>query len=80
MKDLSREIMRIIRRELGIYNSIISLRQDLKKDLKVGSLEKARLIYSLDQRFNISSDLDLSEIRTVGDCVRYVEEEIKKTG
>lgn len=80
MKDLSSEILRIIRRELGLYNSILSVQQDLQNDLGIGSLEKARLIYALDQRFKIISNSNLSEIHTVGDCVKYVELEIKKTG
>ncbi|UCG28438.1 MAG: hypothetical protein JSV24_03495 [Bacteroidales bacterium] len=78
MYNYCEEILRIIRRELGIINSLLSLQLNLREDLGVGSLEKARMIYALDKRFNITSDSDISDIQTVGDCVEYIEQELRK--
>lgn len=78
MENFNNEIIRIIKRELGFYNTILSVQQNLKEDIGIGSFEKARIIYALEKRFNIISDSDLSVIQTVGDCVKYVEQEMKK--
>jgi len=80
MLNYCEEILKILRRELGLINSFLSAQQNLKEDLGVGSLEKARMIYALDKRFNITSDSDISNIQTVGDCINYVEQELSKKG
>ena len=80
MNELRSEVIKILKRELKLYHKILSVHQHLENDLRIGSLEKAQIIFALEQRFNIFSNSNISEILTVGDCVKYVEQELKETG
>ena len=48
---------------------------ELANDLGINSLELADLVYSCEEKFDITiDDEDLHKFRTVGDVVKYLEE------
>ncbi len=68
------EVRQSIATQLNI--PLDSVREDsrLVDDLKADSLDVVELIMSLEERYNIEvPDEDLSQLKTVGDIVRYIE-------
>ena len=61
--------------ELQIDENDITLEAELAGDLGINSLELADLVYSCEEKFDITiDDEDLHKFRTVGDVVKYLEE------
>lgn len=61
--------------ELHVNAEDISMEAELSGDLGINSLELADLVYSCEEKFNIEiADEDLHSFTTVGDVVRYLED------
>ena len=61
--------------ELNVDESIINMDAELANDLGVNSLELADLILLCEEKFNlVIDDEDLHTFITVGDVVKYLEE------
>lgn len=53
----------------------VTMEAELSGDLGINSLDLANLVYNCEERFNIEiADEDLHNFTTVGDVVRYLEE------
>ena len=64
--------------ELHVNAEDISMDTELSGDLGINSLELADLVYICEEKFNIEiEDEDLHNFTTVGDVVRYLEENAK---
>lgn len=61
--------------DLGVDADSITMDAELAGDLGINSLELADLVYSCEEKFDITiDDEDLHKFRTVGDVVKYLEE------
>ena len=61
--------------DLRINADVITMEAELAGDLGINSLELADLVYSCEEKFDITiDDEDLHKFITVGDVVRYLEE------
>ncbi len=61
--------------DLGIDADSITMDAELTGDLGINSLELADLVYSCEEKFDITiDDEELHKFRTVGDVVKYLEE------
>ena len=64
--------------ELHVNAADINMDAELSGDLGINSLELADLVYSCEEKFNIEiADEDLHNFTTVGDVVRYLEDNAK---
>ena len=64
--------------ELHVNAEDISMDAELSGDLGINSLELADLVFICEEKFNIEiEDADLRNFTTVGDVVRYLEENAK---
>lgn len=60
--------------DLRISPEKITLEAELAGDLGINSLELADLVYSCEEKFDITiDDEELHNFRTVGDVVKYLE-------
>ena len=61
--------------ELHVNEADITMEAELSGDLGINSLELADLVYICEEKFNLEiADEDLHGFITVGDVVRYLEE------
>ena len=61
--------------DLRINADVITMEAELAGDLGINSLELADLVYSCEEKFDITiNDEDLHKFITVGDVVKYLEE------
>lgn len=68
------EVRQSIAAQLNIPLDSVHENSRLVEDLKADSLDVVELIMSLEERYNIEvPDEDLTQLKTVGDIVRYIE-------
>lgn len=68
------EVRQSIAAQLNIPLDSVHENSRLVDDLKADSLDVVELIMSLEERYNIEvPDEDLTQLKTVGDIVRYIE-------
>ena len=64
--------------ELHVNASDVTMEAELSGDLGINSLELADLVYVCEEKFNLEiADEDLHNFTTVGDVVRYLEDNAK---
>ena len=64
--------------ELHVNAEDVTMDAELSGDLGINSLELADLVFVFEEKFNIEiEDDDLRSFTTVGDVVRYLEENAK---
>ncbi len=69
------KIKEIIIEQLQVEEDEISMDTNLMKDLSADSLDAVEIIMAIEDEFGIEiPDEDAEHIQTVGDLVRYVEE------
>lgn len=70
-----KEIIAEIAKHLAITPADIDLNASLAEDLGLGPLERADLLSTLAQKFNITFDsAEINEINTVNDLVETIED------
>lgn len=69
------KVQAILSEQLDIDSSEITMDSALLEDLGADSLDVVDLVMSIEDEFNLEvSDEALEEMTTVGDAVRYIEE------
>lgn len=60
--------------DLNINADLITMEAELMGDLGINSLELAELVFSCEERFDVTiDDEELHKFKTVGDVVNYLE-------
>jgi len=78
MSDIASRVKRIIVDKLGVDESEVTMEASFTNDLGADSLDTVELIMEFEKEFEISnSDQDAEKITTVGDAVKYMEENAK---
>lgn len=73
---MTEKIIEIIAEQLGKEKSEITLETNFRDDLDADSLDLFQIISDIEDEFDIKID-DAEEITTVGDAVKFVEENSK---
>ena len=75
------KVVEIICKQLEVSNEKVNMETKYAEDLGADSLDQAELVMEFEDEFdiNISDDAE-GKIKTVGDTVNYVDEQIKKKG
>ena len=69
------KIKGIIAEQLGVDEEEVKLETNLAKDLEADSLDAVEIIMAIEDEYAIEiPDEEAEKIQTVGDLVRYVEE------
>ena len=77
MSDIKSRVTSIIVDKLGVEESEVTTEASFTNDLGADSLDTVELIMELEKEFDISIPDDHAEkIATVGDAVKYVEENV----
>ncbi|WP_099224319.1 acyl carrier protein [Listeria costaricensis] len=75
MAEVLEKVTKIIVDRLGVEESKVTLEASFKDDLGADSLDVVELVMELEDEFGVEiSDDDAAEIATVGDAVKYIEE------
>ena len=78
MSDIATRVKEIIVDKLGVDESEITPKASFTNDLGADSLDTVELIMEFEKEFNIGIPDDQAEtISTVGDAIKYIEENAK---
>ena len=79
MSDIASRVKAIIVDKLGVDESEVTTEASFTNDLGADSLDTVELIMEIEKEFNIGIPDDAAEsIGTVGEAIKYIEENIKK--
>jgi acyl carrier protein len=79
MTDVFKEVQAIIVELLGVEPERITPESRFREDLKADSLDLVELIMAFEEQFGSEiSDEDAQKITTVGEAVKYVEQQMNK--
>jgi acyl carrier protein len=78
MADVKSRVIAIIVDKLGVDESEVTPEASFTNDLGADSLDTVELIMEFEKEFNIAiPDEDAEKISTVGDAIKYIEENAK---
>lgn len=78
MSDIATKVKEIIVDKLGVDESEVTPEASFTNDLGADSLDTVELIMEFEKEFNIGIPDDQAEtIGTVGDAIKYIEENAK---
>jgi len=78
MSDIASRVQAIIADKLGVDESEVTPEASFTNDLGADSLDTVELIMEFEKEFNIGIPDDEAEnISTVGEAIKYIEENIK---
>ena len=79
MSEIEARVKAIIVEKFGVSESEVTKEASFTNDLGADSLDTVELIMEIEDEFGISIPDDLAEkISTVGDAIKFVEEEVAK--
>lgn len=79
MSDIQSKVVSIIVDKLGVEESEVTNESSFTNDLGADSLDTVELIMEFEKEFNIAIPDDQAEnIATVGEAVKFIEENIEK--
>jgi len=78
MSNIAERVTKIIVEKLGVDPSVVTTEASFTNDLGADSLDTVELIMEFEKEFNIGIPDDQAEsISTVGDAIKYIEENAK---
>lgn len=78
MSEIAQKVKEIIIDKLGVEESEVTPEASFTNDLGADSLDTVELIMEFEKEFNVSIPDDQAEnIQTVGEAVKYLEENVK---
>ena len=79
MSEVEAKVKAIIVDKLGVEEADVTAAASFTNDLGADSLDTVELIMEFEKEFNIGIPDDAAEsIGTVGEAIKYIEENIKK--
>ena len=70
------KIKEIIVEQLSVDESMVTLETNMMKDLEADSLDAVEIIMAIEEEYDIEiPDEEAEKFQTVGDLVKYVEEQ-----
>jgi len=81
MADIAGSVKAIIVDKLGVDENEVTMEASFTNDLGADSLDTVELIMEFEKEFNIAIPDDQAEkIATVGDAVKYIEDNTTRRG
>ncbi|MBK8805542.1 MAG: acyl carrier protein [Bacteroidales bacterium] len=78
MSDIASRVKAIIVDKLGVDENEVTAEANFTNDLGADSLDTVELIMEFEKEFNVAIPDDQAEgISTVGDAIKYIEENAK---
>ncbi len=78
MEDIASKVIAIIVDKLGVDESEVRPEASLTNDLGADSLDTVELIMEFENQFGLSIPDNIAEkISTVGDAIKYIEDNVK---
>jgi acyl carrier protein len=78
MSDISSRVKSIIVDKLGVDENEVATEASFTNDLGADSLDTVELIMEFEKEFNIAVPDDQAEnIQTVGDAIKFIEDNVK---
>ncbi len=75
------KVVEIICQKLDVPKEKVAMETKYQEDLGADSLDQAELVMEFEDEFDINIPDDAEgKIKTVGDTVKFIEEEVKKKG
>ncbi|MEM7163994.1 MAG: acyl carrier protein [Planctomycetota bacterium] len=75
MSDLANQVMAIVSEKLGVDQDKVQLETSFVGDLGADSLDMVELLMNLEDNFKMTiPDEEAENIKSVGDAVKYIEE------
>ncbi len=75
MSDVFERVKEIIVEQLDVEEDKVTLEASFRDDLEADSLDVVELVMELEDEFDLEiSDEEAEKIATVGDAVKYIEE------
>lgn len=75
MSEITEKVVSIIADKLAVEKSEITFEKSFTQDLGADSLDTVELLLEFEKEFNVAiPDDQASNIMTVGDAVKYIEE------
>lgn len=73
------KLKHVIAEQLGVDGDIITMETHFEDDLGVDSLDIVELTMAMEEEFNLEemSEEDLTQVVTVGDLVRYLQQKLE---
>jgi len=69
------DVKEVVVEQLNVYPNEVKMESKFVEDLGADSLDVVELVMALEEKFNIEIPDDQAEkIQTVGDAVKYIEE------
>lgn len=76
-EDIFSRVKRVTVEELGVKDEEVVESASFTDDFGADSLDVVELVMAFEEEFNIEiPDEDVSQIRTVGDAVRYISNKV----
>lgn len=74
MEDIFKTMQDLIAEQFAIDADEISMDSSFVDDLGADSVDLVELVMAMEEEFNVGEidEDDLTELKTVGDCVRYL--------
>ena len=78
MSDVAEKVTKIIVDQLGVSADEVKPEASFVEDLGADSLDLTELIMAMEEEFDIGEidEEDLAGLKTVGDCVRYLNSKL----
>jgi acyl carrier protein len=77
MSDTLEQVREIIVEQLGVDPDEVTMDASFREDLQADSLDLVEMVMAFEDTFGGEiSDEDAQQIETVGDAVRYIEEQM----
>jgi acyl carrier protein len=79
MQEIQTKVTDIICKHLEVDREKVSMETKYAEDLGADSLDQAELVMEIEDEFDINISDDVGEkIRTVGDTVNFIHDEVNK--
>ncbi len=76
--DIANKVIKFIAEQLNKDVSEVTLEKELVADLGADSLDAVEIIMNLEEEFGVTvPDVDASQIKTVGEIVKLIEDLLK---
>ncbi len=73
------KVKEIIVEQLGVEEDAVMMNTHLMKDLEADSLDAVEIIMAIEDEFDLEvPDEDAEKFQTIGDIVKYVEENVNE--
>lgn len=78
MEDIFKKMQELIGEQFGVNADVISMDSSFTEDLEADSIDLVELVMSMEDEFEIDEidEEELSALKTVGDCVRYLNSKL----